>query len=152
MTHPSGLRIVAVHTLANGATGPADEWVAISNDGPHRYEEHEWELCVEHERPDSDLVFPFPLVLPGDAGWWTFEPGEVIFVFTGRGRDVFVENPTGGRRPQFQLHWGRHEVAWDRPGRQICVRQAGGGELVTDPFPLPAHPRPAAATGEPRTG
>jgi len=145
MTDPSGLRIVAVHTLANGATGPADEWVAISNDGPNRWEDHEWELCVEHERPESDLVYRFPIVMPGDAGWWTFEPGEVIFVFTGRGSDLYVANPTGGRRPQFQFHWGRPAVAWDRPGRRLCLREAGSHDLAAEPFLLPAHPRAEAA-------
>ena len=56
----------------------------------------------------------------------TFDPGEVIFVFTGPGRDRYVATPTGGRRPQFQFHWGRRDLAWDRPARRYAqvYRQA----------------------------
>lgn len=151
MTNPSGLRIVAVHTRANGATGPADEWVAIANDGPEHYFDHDWELCAEHERSGSDLIYRFPLLIAGEAGWWTFEPGEAIFVFTGPGQDTYVAKPTGGRRPQFQFHWGRRTVAWDRPGRRIVLRLADGRPL-SEPFALPAPPRPGSPVAEPQTG
>lgn len=151
MAHSSGLRIVAVHTLANGAAGPADEWVAIANDGPQHYFDHDWELLVEHERPGSDQIFRFPLLIPGQAGWWTFDPGEVIFVFTGTGRDTYVGQPTGGRRPQFQFHWGRRTAAWDRPGRRLCLQEVDGRQ-VAEPFLLPAHPREGQPAAEAKPG
>ncbi len=147
MSGSSGLRIVAVHTIANGATGTADEWVAIANDGRQSWFDHDWELCLEHDKPDSDLVYRLPLLIPGDAGWWTFDPGEVIFVFTGEGRDRYVPSPSPGRRPQFQFHWGRSEPAWDRPGRRIVLRSADG-TLAAEPFLLPGGvPATAAAKG-----
>jgi hypothetical protein len=150
VTRPTGLRIVAVHTIATGATGAADEWVAIANEGPESCFDHDWELGLEGDKANSDLVYRFPLLIPGDDGWWTFDPGEVIFLFTAPGRDHYVPHPSGGRRPQFQFHWGRHEPAWDRPGRKLELREIGG-IAVAEPFVLPGTPARAVATAGSRS-
>jgi hypothetical protein len=109
------------------------------NAGTERWDCREWELVAElrqHTRPDR---FHFPTILPhrGEAGgWWSFDPGESIYVFTGRGVDRFCADPPDGRRPQFHFYWNRDAMAWTTSGERIFLREADGS-AATEPFVVP---------------
>ena len=135
MPHPSGLRIVAIHNASRGATGADDEWVQIVNDGTERWERHEWQLHMEGVPDRRRSAFRFPLAIP-NGGWWSFDPGESIYVFTGNGVDRYIAHPPDGRRPQFHLYWDLETPQWTAPGGVACLRDSRG-TLVADPFPVP---------------
>ncbi len=137
MSSSSGLRIAAIHNASNGATTVDDEWVQIVNAGTQRWESYDWELVAgfgQQLRPD---VFHFPIILPGiTGGWWTFDPGESIYVFTGPGVDSYHPHPPDGRRPQFHFFWGLDSMAWTNRGDRAFLRP-GVGLPLTEPFPVP---------------
>lgn len=49
---------------------------------------------------------------------WTFDPGESIYLLTGRGQDVFIADPPGGGRPQFHFYWNREAMVSASPGQR----------------------------------
>jgi len=132
-SRPSGLRIAAVHNLATGARHPADEWILIDNDGPLRWQLHEWELVAETPDRARPRVYPFPTRLANTAVW-SLEPGESIYVFACQGRDRFEE--TRGQRPQFLFYWDCDVRGWDTPGVAVYLRSVDG-RFATRPVVIP---------------
>jgi hypothetical protein len=134
VAEPSGLRITRIHNAKQGATNENDEWVLIQNDRQQKWDVRGWRLTDETDRQIEPHIFRFPAALANGQGW-TFDPGEVIYVFTGRGDDVFIGSPSSGRQ-QFHLHWGRNAMVWNNSGDRVYLRNADG-TFVTQPFPIP---------------
>lgn len=134
MAEPTGLRITAIHNARRGASNENDEWVLIVNDGQRSWDIRGWILTDETDQQLRPHIYGFPATLKNGGGW-TFDPGEAIYVFTGRGADVFSANPSSGR-PQFHLHWGRDAMVWNDSGDRVYLRNADG-TFVTQPFPVP---------------
>jgi hypothetical protein len=134
MSPPTGLSIVAIHNAARGAADKDDEWVLIVNGGSQTWDIRGWRVTDETDQQLRPHKYEFPATLAKGQGW-TFDPGEAIYVFTGRGDDVFIASPATGR-PQFHLYWGRDAMVWNNSGDRVYLRNSDG-TFVTQPFPIP---------------
>jgi hypothetical protein len=134
MTTPTGLSITNIHNAKLGATDERDEWVRIVNDGTQTWDIRGWLLTDETDQQLRPHVYAFPATLATGQGW-SFAPGESIYVFTGRGQDVFNAAPSTGR-PQFHLFWNRDAMVWNNSGDRVYLRHPDG-TFATQPFPIP---------------
>lgn len=134
MATPSGLSIKRIHNAKEGATDENDEWVLLENDGQTTWDIRGWRLSDETDQQLRPHIYHFPTTLAKGQGW-SFAPGESIYVFTGRGDDVFIAQPSRGR-PQFHLHWNRDAMVWNNSGDRVYLRNADG-TFVTQPYPVP---------------
>lgn len=132
MAAPTGLRIAGIRNAATGATNENEEWALILNEGDRRWDIRGWILTDETSQQLRPHIYRFPDALPS-AGW-SFDPGEAIYLFTGKGTDGF-HRPTDGR-PQFHFYWGRNAMVWNNPGDRVYLRN-DDGTFVTQPFPVP---------------
>lgn len=131
---PTGLRITRIHNAKEGATNENEEWVSIVNEGIQTWDVRGWLLTDETSRQLLPHIYQFPDRLANGHNW-SFAPGEIIFVFTGTGNDVFISRPSAGQ-PQFQLHWGRNAMVWNNTGDRVYLRNRDG-TFVTQPYPIP---------------
>lgn len=130
----TGLKITAIHNQRAGAKNTDDEWVRIENDGPSKWTLAGWLITDETARQINPHVYRLPERL-GDGDRWTFDPGEALYLFTGRGTDRFIAKPSGGL-PQFHFYWNRGAFVWNNTGDRVYLRHADG-EFATQPFPIP---------------
>jgi hypothetical protein len=135
MTRPTGLRITAIHNQKAGSKDLEDEYVTILNDGTQTWQLSGWLVTDETDQQLRPHEYTFPEKLTGGSGW-TFDPGEAIFVITGRGDDKFIANPGDGMRPQFHFHWNRTSFVWNNSGDRVYLRHPDG-TFATEPFPTP---------------
>jgi hypothetical protein len=134
MATPTGLSITRIQNGKRGAKDENTEWVLIVNDGTQTWDIRGWRLTDETDQQLRPHIYVLPASLARDQGW-TFAPGEAIYLFTGRGADVFIANPSSGR-PQFHLHWNRDAMVWNNAGDRVYLRNVDG-TFVTQPFPIP---------------
>ena len=134
MGRPTGLSITQIHNAKQGAKDENDEWIRIVNAGSEIWDIRGWRLTDETDQQIRPHIYFFPEILARGQGW-SFAPGEAIYVFTGRGDDIFIAEPSLGR-PQFHLHWDRDAMVWNNSGDRVYLRNADG-TFVTQPFPIP---------------
>jgi len=134
MSAATGLAITQIHNARQGAKDTNEEWVLIFNQGTHTLDIRDWLLTDETDQQLRPHVYKFPATLAEGQGW-SFAPGEAIYVFTGRGADLFVPRPFTGS-PQFHLYWNRNAMVWNNSGDRVYLRN-GDGTFVTQPFPVP---------------
>jgi hypothetical protein len=134
MTAPTGLSITQIRNAATGAANENEEWVRIVNDGPSNWDIRGWLVTDETDQQLRPHVYVFPATLAAGQSW-TFDPGEAIYLFSGRGQDRFYARPSSGR-PQFHFYWNRDAMVWNNAGDRVYVRKPDG-TFATQPFPIP---------------
>jgi Lamin Tail Domain len=134
MTTPTGPSITTIHNAKTGASNEGDQWVRIVNDGAQTRDSVAGRSLTRTDQQLRPHVYTFTAALAGgQAG--SFAPGEAIYVFTGRGPDVFIATPSSGR-PQFHLFWNRDAMVWNNSGDRVYLRHPDG-TFATQPFPIP---------------
>ncbi len=68
-------------------------------------------------------LFYFPEVV--NSGFWTLDPGEVIFLMTGSGTNKFLAG-TQEYPPQFHFYMQRAAFVWNNPGDTAYLRLPNG--------------------------
>ena len=128
----TGLRITEIHNQARGARNTDEEWVCLANEGNRQWDIRGWELTDQTETQRRPHIYKFPPTLANGEGW-TFDPGQRIFVFTGKGHDAFLPDASP---PQFHFYWGRDAFVWNNSGDRVYLRHPDG-TFATEPFPVP---------------
>jgi hypothetical protein len=70
---------------------------------------------------------------------WAFDPGELLLVMTGSGRDAFSP-ATADRRAQYHLYMNRRAFVWNNEGDRVYLRRPDG-TFAARPFPVPGPHR-----------
>ena len=114
------IEIVQVHTVQRGAD-LNDEYIVIQNQSTDRYHIVGW--SVAERTFDGELIpcFEFPSQIDGCE--WSFDPGEEIYLMTGRGTNTFVND--GFHPPQFQFFMQRERPIWSRCAGAVLLRRDG---------------------------
>jgi hypothetical protein len=69
---------------------------------------------------------------------WRVDPGELIFLITGPGSDVYIPS---AQNPQFHFHWGKNQQVWNNAGDIACLLRPQGSQLVVvSVLPVPGVP------------
>lgn len=131
----TGLRITRIKNQRTGAKNADEEWISIVNEGSTSWQIAGWEVTDQTATQQRPHIYRFPDRL-GNGEGWRFDPGEVIFLFTGKGTDTFIATPSDGGKPQFHFHWGRDAFVWNNSGDRVYLRRPNG-EFATEPYPVP---------------
>lgn len=101
-----------------------EEYIVIKNLGDTIVDMNKW--LVTDFRPNQQHIhkYTFSNVL-SDKSVWTFDPGEVIFLKTGSGLDVFIPKDDS-HPPQFHLYWNSGWFIWNNTGDTACLFDPNG--------------------------
>lgn len=130
----TGLKITGIRNQRTGASNTREEWIRIANEGPHKWSLSGWLITDETDHQVHPHIYRLPDRL-SDGQVWTLDPGEVLYLITGSGSDVFIANPTSGP-PQFHFYWNRDAFVWNNAGDRVYLRHPDGS-FGTQPFPVP---------------
>lgn len=115
----NGIEIVRISTVQSELVTPANlsqlnhEYIVLSNNGNKGAKIVDWQISNNTADGWYRELYRFPEKLADDKKWW-LDPGELIFVFTGAGKDKFVNKPEQNQ-PQFHFYMNRLEYLWNQP-------------------------------------
>lgn len=125
------IRITEIHNNPPGPDEPSklnQEYVVIENCGTTTEDIVGWTLIDQTPTGANRHDYTFPPSLPGGSGY-RFEPGELIYVMTGTGDDVFkpANSPNDPEpRPHFDFHQNRDWFIWNNTGDTATLADATG--------------------------
>jgi hypothetical protein len=121
------IEIVSIHNNPAGTDLPSklnDEYIVIRNKSDKKYNMVGWIVSDRTPTGKETHLFRFPEKLSGGSTW-TFDPGEYIFLMTGRGTDTFIPK-NGDKPPQFHFYMNRDWFVWNNSGDTAYLRLPNG--------------------------
>ena len=121
------IRIVELHNNPAGKDTQEklnDEYVEIRNMGDTNVNMSGWTLTDWRPGQQHIHTYEFKPKL-SNGTFWTFEPGECIFLMTGHGLDAFYPS-NNVIPPQFHLYWNKDQFVWNNTGDTACLYNANG--------------------------
>lgn len=121
------VEIVSIHNNPSGTDTQRklnDEYIVIRNTTADK--KFSLAGCIVSDRTPTGQethLFHFPDKLNGNG--WTLDPGEYIFLMTGKGTDKFI-NRNGNQPPQFHFYMQREWFVWNNPGDTAFLRLSNG--------------------------
>jgi hypothetical protein len=123
----ANIEITAIHNNPAGSDTPSklnDEYIVIKNMTPIQKFNLTGDIVSDMTPTGKDThLFHFPETL-SNGQKWTLDPGEVIYLMTGRGQNVFIND--GKNTPQFHFHMQRDWFVWNNPGDTAYLRLPNG--------------------------
>jgi hypothetical protein len=101
-----------------------DEYVVVENFGDTKVTMYNWQLTDWRQGQQHIHKYNFKQYL-SNGSTWIFVPGEVIFLFTGSGSDIFIPK-TDTQSPQYHLYWNKEWFIWNNTGDTACLYNAEG--------------------------
>lgn len=121
------VEITSIHNNPSGTDTSKklnDEYVVIRNTTANkRFILTGWIVSDRTPTGQETHLFRFPEKLNG--GGWTLDPGEYIFLMTGKGTDQFIK-AEGKQPPQFHFYLQREWFVWNNPGDTAFLRLPNG--------------------------
>jgi hypothetical protein len=120
------IEITSIHNDPSGvdtASKLNDEYIVIKNVSSKKYNLVDWIVSDQTPKGVDTHLFRFPATTAG--GNWTFDPGEYIFVMTGKGINRFL--PKDDKHPpQFHFYMQRSQFVWNNTGDTAYLRLPNG--------------------------
>jgi hypothetical protein len=132
------IRIIRINNVPQGTT-PAeklqDEYVVIKNLGTDSVRMAGWQLWDTTYTADGRISnlyrhkYVFPEFLSNGQAW-RVDPGELVFLITGPGLDIYIPSIPSVQNPQFHFHWGKSQQVWNNAGDIACLLRPEGSQLM----------------------
>lgn len=121
------IEITSIHNNPSGSDTASklnDEYIVIKNKSDKKYNMVGW--IVDDRTPTGTMthLFYFPEKI-GNGHTWSLDPGEYIFLMTGKGTNVFIESD-GKHSPQFHFFMNRDWFVWNNSGDTAYLRTPDG--------------------------
>lgn len=113
-----------------------DEYVVLVNTGDAPVSISGWSLTNLKTDHLHHFRYLFPRFL-SNGEFWALEPGGMVIVYTGRGRNGATA--TTGEARQYHLYQHRCEPIWVGSGERVCLSDRTG--KIVSGFDLPVAPR-----------
>lgn len=123
----TNIKITSIHNNPDGKDDTSklnEEYVVIKNIGNTTVDLQNWVISDWRNGQQYFHKYEFSHFLSNGLSW-TFEPGEVIFLFTGYGKDVFVDKSVD-YPPQFHLYFNNGWFIWNNTGDTAILYDAYG--------------------------
>ena len=120
------IEITSIHNNPSGkdtATKLNDEYIVIRNLSTKRFTLTGYIVSDMTPTGKDTHLFYFPEKIAG--GIWSFDPGEWIFLMTGKGTNQFI-NGDGTHPPQFHFFMQRDWFVWNNTGDTAYLRLPNG--------------------------
>ena len=101
-----------------------DEYIVIKNASTKKYEIEHWIVSDRTPTGKETHIFRFPEQL-GNGHAWSFDPGELIFLRTGKGVNNFIPK-TDAYPAQFHFYLQREAFVWNNTGDTAYLRSPDG--------------------------
>jgi hypothetical protein len=121
------IEITNIHNNPSGVDSPSklnDEYIVIKNmTKDKKFTITGWIVSDRTPTGQDTHLFYFPEKLNG--GGWTLDPGEYIFIMTGKGTNQFIKSD-GQNPPQFHFYMQREWFVWNNSGDTAFLRLPNG--------------------------
>ena len=121
------IEITSIHNNPSGTdTGSKlnDEYIVIRNLTKNKkFSLTNWIVSDRTPTGQETHLFHFPEQV--NSGGWTLDPGEYIFLMTGKGTNQFIKTD-GKQPPQFHFYMQREWFVWNNPGDTAYLRLPNG--------------------------
>lgn len=120
------IEITSIHNNPSGVDSASklnDEYIVIKNKSEKAYTMTGYIVSDMTPEGTNTHLFYFPEKVNG--GSWTFDPGEYIFLRTGKGTNQFLPKD-GTHPPQFHFYMQRGWFVWNNPGDTAYLRLPNG--------------------------
>ncbi len=121
------VEITRVHNNPSGPDTPSklnDEYIAIKNTtNDKKFPMTGWIVSDRTPTGQETHLFHFPGTLNGNS--WTLDPGEYIFLMTGKGTNQFIK-ADDKHPPQFHFYMQREWFVWNNSGDTAFLRLPNG--------------------------
>lgn len=94
------------------------EYLVITNNGLTSTNMSGWQISCNTDGWYKHL-YRFPSTVGDKKRWW-LDPGELIFLFTGRGRDKYVGGD-GVYHPQFHFYMNCSKFLWNKKSAEAIL-------------------------------
>lgn len=120
----ANVEVVKIHNNPAGADTLDKEYIMIKNNTKDQaISMNGWIVSDRTPTGQETHLFYFPEKIEGST--WTLDPGEYIFLMTGKGTDKFYP-ATQTHSPQFHFHMQRGAFVWNNPGDTAFLRLPNG--------------------------
>ncbi len=122
----AAVEITEIHNNPVGIDLPSklnDEYIVIENKSSQRHIMANWIVSDRTQTGEEKHVFTFPSHISGVT--WALDPGELIFLMTGKGTNTFVPR-SGTHKPQFHFYMQREWFIWNNSGDTAYLRLPTG--------------------------
>ena len=121
------VEITGIHNNPSGTDTPSkltDEYIVIRNlSADKKFSLTNWIVSDRTPTGQETHLFRFPEKING--GGWTLDPGEYLFLMTGKGTNQFIK-ADGKHPPQFHFYMQREWFVWNNPGDTAYLRMPNG--------------------------
>jgi hypothetical protein len=121
------IEITEIHNNPSGTDTPSKlngEYIVIRNmTKDKKFSFAGWIVSDRTPTGQDTHLFYFPEKVNGDS--WTLDPGELIFLMTGKGKDKFIK-ADGTHLAQFHFHMQREWFVWNNSGDTAFLRLPDG--------------------------
>ncbi len=120
------IEIISIHNNPSGtdtASKLNDEYIVIENKSNKKYTMTGWIISDMTPTGKDTHLFYFPEKVNGNS--WTLDPGEYIFLMTGKGANTFIQG-NGNQPPQFHFYMQREWYVWNNSGDTAYLRLPNG--------------------------
>lgn len=121
------VEITGIHNNPSGTDTPrklTDEYIVIRNlSADKKFSLTNWIVSDRTPTGQETHLFRFPEKING--GGWTLDPGEYLFLMTGKGTNQFIK-ADGKHPPQFHFYMQREWFVWNNPGDTAYLRIPNG--------------------------
>lgn len=121
------VEITSIHNNPSGTDTPSklnDEYIVIKNATTDRkFNMTGWIVSDQTPTGQETHLFHFPEKVNG--GGWTLDPGEYIFLMTGKGTNQFIK-ADDKHPPQFHFYMQREWFVWNNSGDTAFLRLPNG--------------------------
>ncbi|GER79145.1 MAG: hypothetical protein DPW21_00555 [Anaerolineae bacterium] len=121
------VEITSIHNNPSGLDAQSklnDEFIIIKNTTTDKkFNMSGWIVSDRTPTGQETHLFHFPEKVNG--GGWTLDPGEYIFLMTGKGTNQFIK-ADDKHPPQFHFYMQREWFVWNNPGDTAFLRLPNG--------------------------
>ena len=121
---------IEITSIHNNPAGPDtaskldDEYIVIQNKSNTKYNLVGWIVSDRTPTGKETHLFHFPETID-NGKTWTLDPGEYIFLMTGKGTNKFIPKDNS-HPPQFHFYMQREWFVWNNPGDTAFLRLPNG--------------------------
>ena len=122
----ANIEIVSIHNNPTGADTNSklnDEYIVIKNVSNQTFNMKNWIVSDRTPTGKETHLFYFPERVNGNG--WTLDPGEYIFLMTGKGTNTYLRGD-GSYSPQFHFYLQREWFVWNNSGDTAFLRLPNG--------------------------
>lgn len=120
------IEIVRIQNNPKGADTNSklnDEYIVIKNVSNQIFNMKNWIVSDRTPTGKETHLFYFPERVNGNG--WTLDPGEYIFLRTGKGTNIYLRGD-GSTPPQFHFYLQREWFVWNNSGDTAFLRLPNG--------------------------